>query len=249
MLRKILIVCAAVVASGLTSAVHAQVTYGSSSASILSASLYIDERRDASIADLWNEAPSPYSSSVGPTGPTGISNPFLSLTADDLEASIFSDVDGAGGSRLTSGEVAATNLLFTMTDLLSFSTEDYAADASATGAFGSLIADRNASILGATLTVLGDNVTLDIGEVYNQNGLTITFLQGLELSGPGVAHAFSTLLFINFEDFAHDGEIYNGSVRLGHVEAFQLAAVPEPATALVLGALGLATALRRRRKN
>jgi len=204
-------------------------------------------QQDLHIKAMSNTAPAPFSTSYGPEAIAG-SNDLFSFGAQIGTGAISSNVDGTPGSKSSSGSVNVQFYSFSMLDILSLSGDEMSAEVSSTGdvttfgASSSLMMSEN-----SLLTVLGSNVALTGGVIYNSGGLMIVQQQHGQSVDDFHSANNAYNLFITFDNFAHDGDIYNGSIILGTASS-SLRAVPEPSSMMVLGGLGLVAALRKRKK-
>lgn len=247
-MRKSLLVLTVFVLSLVGGIAKADVVFGASSSQVYSVSMYTDNlgQIDHTAFLLNGTSPAPYAHSYGPFPIDELIEGFFQLTAESGTGAASSDVDGTAGSKTASGSVSLTSATFSIIDILTL-TGDLSASASAFGDVGNMNGFASSSISNGALTVLGNTVSLGFGEIYNQDGLRIVMHDTGLNNGNTFAEASATMFFVEFTDFAHGGDVYNGTFEIASASA-NMRAVPEPATALVLGALGLATALRRRRR-
>jgi hypothetical protein len=228
---------------------NAEVAFGSSSSTILSATMYSDNlgQQDLFIKALSNTAPAPYSTVYGPEAIAG-SNSLFSFGAQTGTGGIESDVDGTPGDKIATGAASVLFYSFSMLDILSLSGDEMSVSVSSSGDALNFGASASVNISGNTaLTVLGSAVDLTGGVIYNQDGLMILQQQHNQLVTDFGSANSSFNFLITFDNFLHNGDTLNGTILLGAASS-DLRAVPEPSTMLVLGSLGLAAALRRRKK-
>lgn len=248
-MRKFLSACAVALAFVVAPEANADVVFGSSSSTILSATMYSDNlgQQDLLIMALSNTAPSPYSTTYGPEAIAG-SNSLFSFGAQTGTGGIESDVDGTPGDKLAAGENSVSFFSFSMLDILSLSGDLMSVSVSSTGDAADFGVSASLSISGNTaLSVLGSTVDLSGGVIYNQDGLMIIQQQHNQLLTDFQAANSSYNFLVTFDDFSHNGDTLNGTILLGAASS-DLRAVPEPSTMLVLGGLGLVAALRRRKE-
>ena len=191
---------------------------------------------------------------------------LIDYSVDLSFATASSDVDGGPGSRTTdaSGGLNTTffNVAFDPTgflpafDLLTLDISVLTADASVTGDYGSLAATGSSTIVGGSLFVLGDGtMTFPAGPAANTFVINIAGLslvlneQTVDCAGP-VAGTDSCSIGVNVAHLEVSKTIgthmIDASVFVGHAEANQVAVIPEPTTALLMG-LGLALLAGHRR--
>jgi hypothetical protein len=224
----------------------ADVSFGSSRSFVLAADLYASDTGTLSgtLTDLFDQSPASYAQSYGPSPLSG-SEGLLFFSATQ-QGSINSNVDGSAGSKSTNGSVQLTNLMFGMEGIFTVTADELSTFVESTGDFGALSVNGSFGADNVVLEVLGNNVALSAGEVYNQNGLRIFYQDGATSETGEAASISATAFLVFFDDFVFDNATYNGSIALGFARAEQRA-VPEPSTLLVLGGLG-ALALRRKRR-
>ena len=191
---------------------------------------------------------------------------LIDYSVDLSTATATSNVDGGAGSRTTNASGGLSTVFFNIAfdptgfipafDLLTLNASVLTADASVTGDFGSLVATGNSTIIGGSLFVFGEGTwTINAGPAVNT---TLISLPGLSLvlneqtencSGP-VGGTDTCSIDVNVGHLEVNKMIgthmVGASVVVGHADASQVAVVPEPTTALLMG-MGLALLAGRRR--
>lgn len=250
-MKKLLFLFVLLVVALLTPvSVLADVTYGASTSVLLSSSMYSDVTgmHELHVKSLLDTSPPAYSESYGPESVVE-TNDLFSVGAELASGFISSDVDGSLGGKSVEGDLQTSFISFSMLDILSVTASSMDSNALINGDIGSINKTGFVSFSGdLVLTVLGSTVdTSAPGEVYNQGGLKILMAEFGNIDEPFAFGISATAFVFDFDNFAHDGDVFNGTVYLGQTSAY-MQAVPEPASMLVLGGLGLAVALRRRKK-
>lgn len=233
-------------ALGATQLASADVSFGSSRSFVLSADLHVSDTGPFGMitGDLVSTAPSPYALTHGPNESPNGELPLLSGT---LQGGISSTVDFGVGSRQTQASVQLTDFLLELDGIFTLTGDELSAFAEATGDFGTLSVNGSFGADNVALDVLGTNVALSAGEVYNQNGLRIFYQDGTSSVTGEAASISATAFLVLFDDFLFEDATYNGSIALGFARAEQRA-VPEPGSLLALALAGLCYAKGRRTK-
>lgn len=244
MFKRIFLGFCCLFAAGLASA---DVSFGSSRSFVLAADLHASDAGAISetLTDLFDQSPASYAQSYGPSPLSG-GQGLLYFSATQ-QGAINSNVNGAAGSKSTNGSVQLTNLMFGMEGIFAVTADELSTFVESTGDFGALSVNGSFGADNVVLNVLGNNVALSAGEVYNQNGLRIFYQDGTTSETGEAASISATAFLVFFDDFLFDDATYNGSIALGFARAEQRA-VPEPGSLLALSIAGALLASRRRAK-
>ncbi len=214
------------------------------------------------VASSSGTAPGPYSDASGPVSfsdtqvlPIVGGDLIFDFELDVLASTADSDVDGAAGSRTTDASATGATGSFSITfdaafgpdvPLVAITLDALTADASVSGDFGALVASGSSSIGSGTVNgtpfaanPLPNTVVLDL------LGVKLTLNEQIEVCGPSDCSLEVNALHLEI-DAVFIGKDIVGDVILAHADASQIA-VPEGSALVLLGAAGLALALRRRR--
>lgn len=212
------------------------------------------------IPNVSGSAPAPYSLSdtfASVKAPTSV----LTLNTGILTGSASSDVDGAAGSRTTSGTGTVNGTVLDVLSKVSLTASVLSSTSTITGDFGSLLANGSSIITNAVLTIdqplLLPNIVINL----NASAAPNTVVSNAALAALGISvilneqiQSCSSFMCSLETNALHIGltplglQLASADVKLGHSYASMTAVVPEASEwTMMLAGLGLVGFAARKR--
>jgi len=186
------------------------------------------------------------------SSPFNISQSYgASANITSASGNIFSDVDGSSGTKHAGSSVVVNGVDFSYAGI-DFSADQISNEVGISGQTNAWTGTSATSFTNAHLTVNGVTVAVPTNPgandlIYQQDGLAIT-LDGKGFIGTGQTGFIDVdAITFAFNDYNHDGVIYNGLAVFGRTSA-SLQAVPEPTSMFALATLSGGLLLRKRKR-